>query len=208
MTFKYTRFLLMMIIVSVSHHVYAIPIVDTGTPTGGPTWQLGFNQYFGGRFSVADGQSINSIEGYFESRPSSSTVGVIDISIHADGGNIPGDTLFSVPLSYTPGMPLDWYGIGGLNWAIIAGTYWVSFIPDAVVGVMPGTAPNPLDEYAQGNPGGWIDAGPDHFDDLALGFRIDATPTPMPEPSIIMLLGMGLFGMIALARWNTQHKGV
>ena len=156
---------------------------------------------------MADSQTINSIEGYFRSNPSSSTVGLIDIAIHSDGGNIPGETLFSTPFAYTPGMPLDWYGVAGLNWAIGADTYWVSFVPDAVVGVMPGTAPNPLDEYAQGNPGGWLDVVPDHFDNLGIGFRIDATPTAIPEPPVIILLSTGLFGIIALTRRKTRNPG-
>ncbi len=197
MVFKHIKYLLFSIIVISSHDVYAVLIVDTGTPDGSVETLYGESQYFAGEFSVAGNYTINNIESYFQSENygSASVSNVIDISIHSDAGNTPGATLFSTQIIFDPNLPLDWHGVGGLDWSINAGTYWVSFVPDTFVGIMPGIAPNPLDEYALGGFGTWLDSGADFYDSLALGFQIDATPTSAPEPSLLALLSIGLIAM-------------
>jgi|GEM_PF-1050939 len=159
--------------------ITAAYVVDTGQPDESINWLFNDEQYFGGEFSIDNNLIINSIEGYFSNNHATiGQDGVVTIGIHEDGGNIPGTVLYSVQINIGADAIPDWYGATGLNWALSAGTYWVSFIPDADIdGVMPGLASNPLDEYALGSilTPGWQDRGPDSWDHLQLGVRIDAS---------------------------------
>lgn len=142
---------------------------------------------------------INSIEAYFSN---SSSTGSVDFAIHSDNGNVPGSILYTTSQTYGA-QPLGWHGVTGLGWTLGPGTYWVSFKPDANInGSMPGTAPNPLDEYAQaGGDYGWQDQGANFFDYLDIGVRIDATTLiNVPEPATTALLGLGLIGFAAVRR--------
>jgi hypothetical protein len=171
----------------------AILIVDTGTPTDATSPYFHSGQYFGGEFSIVDAYDVSSVEAYFDN--GFGTAGDVEVSIHHDGGNVPGAEIYSTTISMPVTSTPDWHGAFGLDWSLAAGTYWVSFIPDGQVsGVMPGSAPNPLDEYAVGMNGGWLDYGADAFADLGIGFRIDAT-TGVPEPSTLALMAIGLAGM-------------
>jgi len=175
-------------------------IVDTGAGVNGQPWAFEPAQYFAGEFAVGSWQAIQSVEGYYaniEAPP-----GSVTIRLHRDEGNIPGEVLFS----RTHGLPgasgLDWYGVFGLDWVIAPGIYWVSFEPDGgIKGIHPGKAPNPMDEYAQHSGGGWLDWGPNYFDYLDVGVRIDATPaTAVPAPATLFLLGAGLAGLGVMRR--------
>ncbi len=174
-------------------------IVDTGTPNNSPDWFFSNAQYFGAEFNINDTYSINSIEGYFSNEwggDSSVTIG-----IHSDDGNTPGTLLNSATFAINASAQLDWYGVNALNWTLISGTYWVSFVPGSNIdGKMPGTAPSPMGEYAKGGSNGWIDFGSDYFDHLGIGIRIDATTSPVPEPATMMLFGLGLLGLAGCSR--------
>lgn len=167
-------------------------IVDTGTPFGGPNWSFNSSQWFAGEFNIAEAYSVNSLESYF----GTSQAGNVTVTIHSDGGNIPGGVLYSANLAMAASSGLDWYGISDLDWSLDAGTYWASFTPDSTIyGIMPGTAPNPLDEYAQNSGSGWLDLGSDYFDYYDIGFRITAESIAVPEPSTLALASAGLLGL-------------
>jgi hypothetical protein len=171
----------------------AILIVDTGTPTGGPSYSFNAGQYFGGEFSIEDAYQVGSVEAYFDN--SFGTARDVEVSIHHDGGNVPGAEIYSTTISMPATSTPDWHGAFGLDWSLDAGTYWVSFIPDGQVsGVMPGTAPNPLDEYSVGIGAGWLNVAENTYDNLGMGFRI-GTNTGVPEPSTLALMGIGLSGI-------------
>lgn len=188
----------------------ANPIVDTGTPSFDFPWGFGtvvFTGSFAGEFTIADSYVIQSIEGYFSN--ANGVAGTVDIAIHADdGGNTPGTILFSASKPMAAAAPLDWYGVFGLNQVLNPGTYWASFTPNAgIVGYMPGTAPTPLSEYAYataGNP--WLDLGPDYFDYVDVGVRIngDLVTTSVPDSTstLSLFIGVALLGFVAHRLWT------
>jgi hypothetical protein len=165
-------------------------VVDTGTPTGNPAWSLGNFQYFGAEFTLTSDVVIHGVDGYF----SASNGGVMDFAINSDGGNVPGAALYTTASSIASNTALGWHGVSGLDWALSAGTYWLTFHVDGgLYGTMPGSAPNPLGEYAQGSGNyQWGNYGANTFDYLKIGARIDATEaSAVPEPASLALVGLG-----------------
>ena len=162
-------------------------IVDTGPGLtgGGVNFSLNSGQYFAGEFTVAKTSRIDSIMGWLGIGRSNAG-GDVRISLHADGGNVPGAELFSKSftpdpnyVAFFPENPdpnIRWQGVSDLNWAVQAGTYWASFVPDRNFnGFMPGGAPRPLDHYASNDGfGGWeANTNPN----LDLGIRVGGEPT-------------------------------
>lgn len=187
-------------IITMMGQAHAGMIVDTGTPTGGPDWSFYAGQYFAGKFSVSGPDTITSVEGYFSNHYG--TTGNVAIALHSDTGNIPGGILCSTNLPVFQATALGWHGVFGLHWAVTHGTYWMSFKPDShVSGSMPGHAPNPLGECAQGSGNyNWQDHGPNYFDYLCIGVRICDTPvTAVPEPSSFALACLGGIGLVVKA---------
>lgn len=191
-------------------HASAGYIVDTGTPTGDPTWEFDASQYFAGQFTVSRAQRINSIEAYF----SSWMPGNVTFEILAGGGVDPGTVLFAAQTSIAAQTPLGWHGVIGLSDTLAAGTYWVAaMVDDGIYGVMPGTVSKPMIAYDQASGvNGWElasikqDNPSFNFDFVKVGFRIDASPTSsVPEPVTVVLLGLGLVGLTA-ARRNRNFR--
>ena len=148
-------------------------IVDTGTPIGGPNYSLSVGQYFGGEFTITDSYLITNVSGYFQT-----SSGTIWISLHDDGGNVPGLVIDhrKMPIGVFGDVDLAWHG-SDFNFVLARGTYWVSFRPEVgTSGIMPGTAPNPMNEYAQGSlllgVPTWHDFGADNRDFLGVGMRV------------------------------------
>ena len=183
---------------SVASPSAANPIVDTGTPSGAPAWGFHFGQYFAGEFTIADVTVIQTIEGYFDNAYAyNGLAGTVEIAIHADGGDIPGAVLF---MAETPPIaafaPLDWYGVSGLNQTLGPGTYWASFNPKSglVRGTMPGTAPNPLSNYA--NNLAEVEHVWQDSDNLGIGLRINYETVPDSASTLSLFMGVALMGLI------------
>lgn len=180
-------------------------IVDTGTPDGNPTtnWAFADWQYFAGEFSTSTSYVVQSVEGYFSNF--SGTAGQVTVGIHTDGGTKPGALLFSSSVDLAGDAPLGWWGVS-VNQLLGPGTYWASFIPSATVnGAMPGTAPNPLQEYALGNVNGWVDVSPDVYDFVAVGVRINGELLAVPDSTSTLQL-MCMVGLVAIfaLRWRAN----
>lgn len=162
-------------------------IVDTGPGLtgGGVNFSLDSRQYFAGEFTVAKNSTIDNIMGWLGIGRSNSG-GSVRVSLHSDGGDVPGAALFSKSftpdpnyIAFFPENPdpnIRWQGVSDLNWSVTAGTYWASFVPDQnFSGFMPGGAPMPLDHYASNNGfGGWQ---PNTSSNLGLGIRVGGEPT-------------------------------
>ena len=187
----------------------AIYLVDTGTPapgpypTGGPYWVLYEKQYFAGRFTVSNQETITEAEGYMQAMLHTGSVAV---SLHTDGGNVPGSIILTQSFLLQGDRPLGWYGLSNLNWTINPGVYWISFYPDSVFeGMMPGKAPNPMSSYAiaGGNtPYNWRDHGPHAYDYLAVGVRV----TAIPEVPAGILLPLGLVLLGIFSKRSNLHR--
>lgn len=201
--------LVMMVMLCFPIMTSAATIVDTGTPDESNPWAFLDWQYFAGEFSTTDTHTVQSIEGFFGNEFSSES-GQVTIGIHADGGARPGALLFSSTINMAAFAPLGWWGVS-VNQLLGPGTYWASFIPSPEIsGSMPGTAPSPLEEYAQGcsststtqcfsfasTVDGWYDVPADSFDYLDVGVRINGELQAVPDSTttfglmlIVMLVG-------------------
>ena len=178
-------------------------VVDTGTPNNavGAGWAFNSAHSFAGQFSLAGGLTINSIQGYFNTDVGSVTISLFSDAEDDDGGFIPGAALKSTTFNTGVGA-LAWTGASALNWAVGQGTYWVVFTSTYGAGSqvsMPGTAANPLANYALTQAGQWYNAA--DFG-LAQGLRVNASAAAaaVPEPGGMALFGLGLIGVGVLTR--------
>jgi hypothetical protein len=162
-------------------------VVNTGTPGGGRgvNFSLDSRQHFAGEFTLTKSHIIDSIKGWLGSGPGSAAGGEVRITLHADGGDVPGKALFSRSFEPSVWVPdanpenwqgvSDWQGVSNLNWQVQSGTYWASFVPEnGFSGQMPGIAPRPLDHYASNLDGhGWE---PVTNPAVAVGIQITGEP--------------------------------
>lgn len=127
-------------------------------------------QYLGVKFTLASPATIGSIEGWM-ARPG----GFINVKLrsHDTMTNKPGAELFSTSVNGSSTVPA-WAVFSGLNWAVSADTYWVTFEPVSGSGSMPNGAAAPLRSHVfQGDDsGGWqLQSG-------SMGLRISTPPPP------------------------------
>jgi hypothetical protein len=112
--------------------------------------------------------------------------------------------MFMASVGLGPDAPKAWYGVSDLNQILTPGTYWASFKPtsSAFFAVMPGDAPSPMSEYAQGSGAyAWEDNGADFYDNLDVGVRIngDLVPASVPDstPTLSLFVGVALLAFAA-----------
>jgi hypothetical protein len=157
-------------------------IVDTGAPV---VFGCGLStaEMRAGLFSVDAVVEINAIH-HFVQVPAAITV---TVTVRTDAAGLPGEVLFATEAILQPTSEFEWVGADGLNWALPAGTYWVTMEhldPEAMdaytrlIGTSATTYPaRPLAAEA-------IGFAPD-FDDWQVaigktGWRILGTVTPDP----------------------------
>jgi hypothetical protein len=182
-----------------------VTIVDTGVPPpGGAIFPIGPTQWVAGQFTLADAHTINTIEGYIQ--PFLFLGNAFTVAVYAEeGADVPGTELFSGSATYTSALEEDWAGLSGLSWFLPAGTYWASFEirpSQTFAGSMRTSAPSHLANGAFFFPPVWFPE-----DNLTIGVRITADagpePAPVPEPSTIGLLAVGLAAIRARHRRRT-----
>lgn len=203
-------YFLALILANLSAPSAATTIVDTGGNPEGVYWGFFSGQYFAGRFEVSSATTIASVSAYIQNYGAE---GLVTTRVYSDGGNIPGQELFSGSFLLPGSSSLEWYGASGLAWNLSPGRYWLSFEPDSTIeAVSPGGAPSPLSKYSVHALGQWLDWG-NAFDDRGYGIRISSTPSlagAIPEPSTwaCMLAGFGTIGLtVRRCRKSAQSLG-
>lgn len=162
-----------------------------------PAWDY---QSLAGRFTVDDADVITSVQGWMNWDG-----GWLTFAVANDFQGLPGAMLHTVT-TWLPGTGFntpDWRGVGGLNWNLAAGDYWLVFADTASAGsgAMPGGAASPLVNYAS-SPG--VAPGAEWMIAPTLGFgvRINIQPEPppaVPEPATWALWALG---GLALLGWR------
>jgi hypothetical protein len=185
---------------------FAVTIVDTGVPPEKrPSSNIHYHQWLAAQFTLDQAYTLTGIEGWFVP----GTGGTIRLVIYGDdGANLPDVSSALYMEEYTFSRSdwdkTNWYGLSGLDWYLDANTYWVSFesMAEMTVASMPINPPFPIENEARAfysePPEGmtWIERG----DDYHMGLRIQATSAPVPEPTTIFLLSLGLLGVGAFRR--------
>ena len=195
-------------------------IVDTGQPSH-PNWGYpadlpiipGQDIYPYVQFTLDDPYYINSIQGYVTS---DQRAGELYVAVYSADKKtptpgqdlVPGELLFTGSGSYlwTEYWAYDelirwgWVGPTGLNQYLEAGSYWLYFYSydEVYMGSSTYPVPNRLVEvfsdhgYYQPSTAWW-------YQNLDFGVRIEGSAA-VPEPSTLLLLGLGLIGITGVTR--------
>jgi hypothetical protein len=186
-------------------------LIDTGpgraTAQGGDR-TLTMTQHLAAQITLDGYEKVVNIEGWIAYLNISGVLPV-EVFVYGDAGEVPDSTdvywqqQFFVPSAgLVLPYPADWFGVYGIELYLPPGTYWVAFgLPttDFGTGVMPPTPLQELDNYAYGDPA----SGPTGVwtgdDTLNIGLVVT-----VPEPSMLMQLGAGMLGLLAMHR---QRRG-
>ncbi|HEV2675022.1 MAG TPA: PEP-CTERM sorting domain-containing protein [Aliidongia sp.] len=170
---------------------HAAYIVDTGANPSGEPWDFADFQYFAGEFTIGQSDVVTGVQAYLGDQSGHS--GFVTAEILSDAGGEPGSILYSDTFILPLQSALNWYGVSGLDWGLMAGSYWLTFVPDAnIFGTWPDGVPDPMEKYASkvnGLP--WASG-------REVGERIAGAPLAVPEPGSIALLAAGLMGLFVL----------
>jgi len=212
MKHKYLSIILLLALLTAAPSVVmATPLVDTGPgPVTGGGVDLynigGESQWLAAEFTLSQSSTIKSVEGWMYYRFISTNL-PLNFVIYGDGGEIPGNRVFSntftLPTSAsTPG----WFGPSNLSWELAAGTYWVAFeAQPGFDGYMPFPSMTPLANEAIRWVREGIDTGYRNTDaigaDFGLGVRISDS-NAVPLPGAVWLMGSGLLGLGAWRRFR------
>lgn len=227
------RQLFLYLLATISINVQAQVIVDTG-PVNDASLAFGiFNnpsgdyQKLAGNFVLQSSYTVTDIYAslvYYDF-DSIKPNAVINVSVHNDKNNQPGEQLFSgqitiptnPPFPTSPdavyvSRPLEWKGLSNISLSLNSGSYWIVFsgVEPNYVGWMAG-AINPLSSYMLmsssneppllpflpfGPPHTWIEIGAVGF---SPGLKILGTPLAVPEPesAVMLLVGLGLLSIVS-----------
>ena len=180
-----------------------IDIVNTG-PGGASfsagTTSLSSSHWVAAEFSISEAYNITSVLGWLAN--GGPTAGTAHAVLYTDGGDVPGTELFSQSFSVSSFTP-SFVGVGGVDWTLDAGTYWVAFevrTGDTLLGGVPTPLlGGPTPTSALGNEAHWatgtgIYTGLDGLD-MGIVIRGEAvTAIPEPETYLMLLIGLGLLG--------------
>lgn len=173
----------------------AVFIVDTGEPPGDGSGGIALvsDQWGAAEIVLTQPYTVTSMEGWMSDFYENPT---LTLALYGDGGSIPDVTseifsqVFTVPPNPFPHA--GWHGVSGLNLNLLPGEYWVAFEVrpgDTYSGALPQFPPSPLANYAFTFEGLYRST-PDTF-----GVRVDAESVVIPEPSTLLLLTVGVFGL-------------
>jgi hypothetical protein len=184
----------------------ASPLVDTGE---GPNNSGGYSLYYAGpdnfqflaaSFTLSSDAVITSVMGWI----GNPGTGDLDLAIYGDSVLPTAAPLLfntTVAMTFAASTGASWRGASGLNWGIASGTYWLVLMPTVAsgtpfAGAMPFPVPNPLARYAYYTDGnaGWAVAA------LDFGVCINCEAAATPEPSIVVLLGVGIAALPLVRR--------
>jgi hypothetical protein len=165
--------------------------VEPGNLTSGAGWALEQSQSLAVPFTVSNAVTVDSITVAID------VTGDVTLGIMTDASGLPSNSwLYSLDL----GDPTANVSVGGLNWSLGAGNYWLAAVAvgDASGGWGNGDARVPSWAYTSGDTTTWYsDNG-----DLLPAALITASDTTnvIPEPSSFLLLGSGLAGLAGLIK--------
>jgi hypothetical protein len=193
----------------------ALSHADTIVTTGEPNYAYFFynipimfntnDSTVAAQFTLNTRYSITALQGKILMNDIGTVVAAIYAAdgIEDSGTNMPGTLLFTRSVQYddTNFIQLDWHGPTGITDTYLdAGTYWISFYTtdtDAWMGSwwsgasVPNRLVEAFSDQQQPSDIWWAAI-------LNLGVRIEGVQVSIPEPSIVLLLMAGIFGLVGL----------
>ena len=203
---KYAASIALTTLLMAAGHAQAAFVVDTGTPTGGVINALVLDSAnsFAGLVNFSQASTINSINSYLLDN-SGGYGGNYQVSLYSNNAGKVGGLLDSATETYTAD---GWNSASALNWAVNSGNYWVA-IEGATDGssnfVAPVGTPSSLLSTAFNDGTTHLNSGYKVYNGLNFGLQVDATAVAaVPEPGeyMLMLLGLGMMGFMAVRRNN------